>query len=49
MIEVKNPTWKKPKNDTEKKQAELIEKIKATGAIAGFVRSIDELNLLLSE
>ncbi len=49
VIEVKNPTWKKPKNDTEKKQALLIEQIKATGAIAGFVRSIDELNLLLGE
>lgn len=49
VIEVKKSNWKSPKTETEIKQAELIERLKQQGVIAGFVRSIDELNSLLGD
>ena len=48
-IEVKRESWKKPTTDTELKQLEMLEALKQAGCIAGFVRSVQELNQLIQQ
>ena len=47
-IECKRPSWKKPHDDRERRQAAYIQMIEAIGGVGGFVRSADEAQALLA-
>jgi hypothetical protein len=45
-IEVKRPGWKKPTDDRERLQAFVLELVRESGGIAGFVTCLDEVRAL---
>jgi len=47
-LECKRPSWTKPRDERERKQAAYIRMLECIGGVGGFVRSADEANALLA-
>ena len=47
-LECKRPSWRKPTDQREREQWAFLELVRNSGGVAGFVRSVDEVQALLA-